>query len=112
MTPVVEARSLDVWTGGYSGSRLSTASPALSGGSGGCRPTRWRATCSGGGGPGGEAVTASWATAVAPEEVARALFRGVVAGGESSNVFRSKGPRLYLDVGSHPEYATPECDNV
>ena len=22
------------------------------------------------------------------------------------------GARLYLDVGSHPEYATPECDNV
>src|SRR4030095_15632462 len=22
------------------------------------------------------------------------------------------GARLYLDVGSHPEYATPECDSV
>ena len=22
------------------------------------------------------------------------------------------GSRLYLDVGSHPEYATPECDSV
>jgi proteasome accessory factor A len=25
---------------------------------------------------------------------------------------RRHGARLYLDVGSHPEYATPECDNV
>ena len=22
------------------------------------------------------------------------------------------GPRLYLDVGSHPEYATAECDDI
>jgi proteasome accessory factor A len=27
-------------------------------------------------------------------------------------VFLRNGARLYLDVGSHPEYATPECDNV
>lgn len=32
--------------------------------------------------------------------------------GRSSNVFLANGARLYLDVGSHPEYATPECDNV
>ena len=24
----------------------------------------------------------------------------------------ANGARLYLDVGSHPEYATPECDSV
>ncbi|HEX5294299.1 MAG TPA: proteasome accessory factor PafA2 family protein, partial [Streptosporangiaceae bacterium] len=30
----------------------------------------------------------------------------------SSNVFLRNGSRLYLDVGSHPEYATPECDSV
>src|SRR5207344_2447 len=30
----------------------------------------------------------------------------------SSNVFLENGARLYLDVGSHPEYATPECDDV
>jgi len=35
-----------------------------------------------------------------------------VCWGRSSNVFRRNGARLYLDVGSHPEYATPECDNV
>src|ERR671925_437117 len=39
-------------------------------------------------------------------------FRGVVWGGRSSNVFLENGARLYLDVGSHPEYATPECDSV
>jgi proteasome accessory factor A len=27
-------------------------------------------------------------------------------------VFLENGARLYLDVGSHPEYATPECDSV
>ncbi len=32
--------------------------------------------------------------------------------GRSSNVFLKNGARLYLDVGSHPEYATPECDSV
>jgi proteasome accessory factor A len=47
-----------------------------------------------------------------PDEVARYLFRKVVSWGRSSNVFLSNGSRLYLDVGSHPEYATPECDHV
>ncbi len=47
-----------------------------------------------------------------PDEVSRYLFRKVVAWGRSSNVFLSNGSRLYLDVGSHPEYATPECDAV
>jgi proteasome accessory factor A len=47
-----------------------------------------------------------------PDEVARYLFRRVVSWGRSSNVFLRNGARLYLDVGSHPEYATPECDNV
>jgi proteasome accessory factor A len=35
----------------------------------------------------------------------------VVSWGRSSNVFLENGARLYLDVGSHPEYATPECDS-
>src|SRR6266705_2196456 len=47
-----------------------------------------------------------------PDEVARYLFRRVVSWGRSSNVFLRNGARLYLDVGSHPEYATPECDNI
>jgi hypothetical protein len=71
------------WTGGSSGSRPSTASPARSAASAGSRPTRSPATCSAG----------------------RVL-------GPPSNVFLRNGARLYLDVGSHPEYATPECDDV
>ena len=49
---------------------------------------------------------------LSPDEVARYLFRRVVAWGRSSNVFLPNGGRLYLDVGSHPEYATAECDKV
>jgi proteasome accessory factor A len=49
---------------------------------------------------------------LSPDEVARYLFRRVVHWGRSSNVFLENGARLYLDVGSHPEYATPECDSV
>ena len=49
---------------------------------------------------------------LSPDEVARYLFRRVVAWGRSSNVFLTNGSRLYLDVGSHPEYATAECDSI
>src|ERR1700742_3382869 len=49
---------------------------------------------------------------LSPDEVARHLFGGLVSWGGKSNVFRRTGSRLYLDVGSHPEYATPECDSV
>lgn len=49
---------------------------------------------------------------LSPEEVARYLFRKVVAWGRSSNVFLANGSRLYLDVGSHPEYATAECADL
>ena len=49
---------------------------------------------------------------LSPDEVARYLFRRVVSWGRSSNVFIENGARLYLDVGSHPEYATPECDSI
>src|ERR1700752_3190733 len=49
---------------------------------------------------------------LSPDEVARYLFRRVVSWGRSSNVFLRNGARLYLDVGSHPEYATPEGDSV
>lgn len=49
---------------------------------------------------------------ISADEVARTLFKKVVAWGRSSNVFLRNGSRLYLDVGSHPEYATAECDDV
>ena len=75
---------MGVWTGESSGSRPSTA-----------------ITC-----------TFRGQRRLSPDEVARYLFRRVVSWGRSSNVFLRNGARLYLDVGSHPEYATPECDNV
>ncbi|HZJ48374.1 MAG TPA: Pup--protein ligase, partial [Acidimicrobiia bacterium] len=49
---------------------------------------------------------------LSPDEAARYLFRRVVSWGRSSNVFLENGARLYLDVGSHPEYSTPECDDL
>ena len=45
---------------------------------------------------------------VAVPGVARYLFRRVVSWGRSSNVFLRNCAPVYLDVGSHPEYATPE----
>lgn len=47
-----------------------------------------------------------------PEDAARELFRKLVEWGRSTNVFLPNGGRLYLDVGSHPEYATAECDDL
>lgn len=49
---------------------------------------------------------------LAPDEVARYMFKPVVEWGNSSNVFISNGSRLYLDVGSHPEYATAETTRL
>ena len=49
---------------------------------------------------------------LAPEEAARKLFKPVVDTWRSSNVFLPNGGRLYLDVGSHPEYATAETASV
>ncbi|MDX6296431.1 MAG: proteasome accessory factor [Nocardioidaceae bacterium] len=60
----------------------------------------------------GVTCTFKGARRLSPDEVARYLFRRVVSWGRSSNVFLRNGARLYLDVGSHPEYATPECDSV
>lgn len=45
-------------------------------------------------------------------EAAELLFRPLVAEYRSSDVFLANGGRLYLDVGAHPEYATPECRSV
>src|SRR5262245_42779510 len=46
------------------------------------------------------------------DEEARYLIRQVVSGRRRRNVLLRNGARLSLDVGSHPEYATPECDNI
>ena len=46
------------------------------------------------------------------DHAARLLFEPIVQMGRSSNVFTRAGARLYLDVGSHPEFATAECDRL
>ncbi len=46
---------------------------------------------------------------IGPEEAARILFKPVIDSWRSTNVFLPNGARLYLDVGSHPEYATAEA---
>lgn len=42
-------------------------------------------------------------------EAAQLLFAPLEREYRSSNAFLPGGGRLYLDVGAHPEYATPEC---
>ena len=49
---------------------------------------------------------------MSPDNVARYLFEKVIPGAHHANVFLENGTRLYLDTGFHPEYATPECDDV
>lgn len=45
-------------------------------------------------------------------EAAARLFAPIEREHASSNVFLRNGGRLYLDVGSHPEYATAECASM
>ncbi|WP_139738906.1 proteasome accessory factor PafA2 family protein [Actinomyces wuliandei] len=47
-----------------------------------------------------------------PQEAAAFLMRHRPEGYRSDNLFLPNGGRLYLDVGSHPEYATAECATV
>ena len=51
-------------------------------------------------------------TSLPLERIMGYLFEGVVANSWSSNAFLPNGARFYQDTGCHPEYATPECDNV
>lgn len=44
-----------------------------------------------------------------PEEAGRRLFVPLARTHGSTSAFLPNGGRLYLDVGAHPEYATPEC---
>ena len=46
------------------------------------------------------------------EAAAHYLFRPIVEMARSTNTFLDNGARLYLDVGTHPEYATAECDTI
>ncbi|MEU9133477.1 Pup--protein ligase [Kitasatospora sp. NPDC048540] len=47
-----------------------------------------------------------------PDEIARRLFRHLAWPGHGTNLFLPNGSRFYLDIGAHPEYATPECDDL
>src|SRR5207245_11315623 len=49
---------------------------------------------------------------LSPDNVARYLLETVIPAARNANVFLENGARLYLDTGLHPEYATPECDDV
>ncbi|MBI9000439.1 Pup--protein ligase [Corynebacterium sp. CCM 9185] len=49
---------------------------------------------------------------IIPDELARQMFRPVVEEHSSSNIFTPSAARLYLDVGSHPEWATAECRSI
>ena len=60
----------------------------------------------------GITYTADGQRRLSPDDIARYLFRSVVDRYGSSNIFTSNGSRLYLDVGSHPEFATAECDSL
>ena len=40
------------------------------------------------------------------------LFENIVSRQRGTNDFLRNGARLYQDTGCHPEYATPECDNL
>ena len=42
-------------------------------------------------------------------QVAMTMFQPVVSRARSTNTYLDNGSRLYLDVGSHPEYATAEA---
>ncbi|MBI5166284.1 MAG: proteasome accessory factor PafA2 family protein, partial [candidate division NC10 bacterium] len=40
------------------------------------------------------------------------LFDKIVSRQRGANDFLKNGARLYQDTGCHPEYATPECNNI
>ena len=42
-------------------------------------------------------------------QTAMMMFQPIVAAARSTNTYIDNGSRLYLDVGSHPEYATAEA---
>ncbi|MDO8479886.1 MAG: proteasome accessory factor PafA2 family protein [Candidatus Rokubacteria bacterium] len=46
------------------------------------------------------------------ENIISYLFNQTVPGARKGNVFLENGGRFYLDSGFHPEYATPEADQV
>ena len=49
---------------------------------------------------------------LAPSACVEELYRGTSRAARSRNRFLRNGGRLYVDLGSHPEYATAECLTV
>ncbi|HBX82013.1 MAG TPA: Pup--protein ligase [Propionibacteriaceae bacterium] len=49
---------------------------------------------------------------MACDDAAQTLFASVASEHATTNVFLPNGGRLYLDVGSHPEYATAEAADL
>ncbi len=46
------------------------------------------------------------------ERVLGCIFEGLIPNSWPSNAFLANGARFYQDTGCHPEYSTPECDNI
>lgn len=46
------------------------------------------------------------------EKVLGYIFEGLIPNSWPSNAFLANGARFYQDTGCHPEYSTPECDNI
>ena len=46
------------------------------------------------------------------EKVLGYIFEGLIPNSWPSNAFLGNGARFYQDTGCHPEYSTPECDNI
>ena len=46
------------------------------------------------------------------EKILGYIFEGLIPNSWPSNAFLTNGARFYQDTGCHPEYATPECDDI
>lgn len=46
------------------------------------------------------------------EKILGYIFEGLIPNSWPSNAFLINGARFYQDTGCHPEYSTPECDNL
>lgn len=49
---------------------------------------------------------------LSPAEAIAELYRGTPEAYRAPNRYLANGGRLYVDIGSHPEYATAECRSV
>lgn len=46
------------------------------------------------------------------EKILGYIFEGLIPNSWPSNAFLTNGARFYQDTGCHPEYSTPECDQI